>query len=75
MLVVLFPNRDLSDRKLWHVLDLFKPGDKFSDGDGSRIDVRGVIGPPKQGGEVIGCRSVGEEDTVQDRISRLGVDD
>ena len=66
VLVTLFAERDLSDGELWHVRDVFKAGDEFADGYVSGIGIRGVIGPPEQGGDVVGRGSVVEEDTVQD---------
>jgi len=69
MLVILFMDRNLSYGNLRHMGDVFEAGDDFTDGDISRIEIRGVIRSAKQSGEVIGRGSVGEEDTVQDCIS------
>jgi len=74
MLVILFPDGNHSNRKLWHVRDVFEPGDELADGNVSGVEICGVIRPPEQSSEVIGCRSVGEEDTVQDCISRRGLE-
>ena len=64
MLVTVFPYRNLRDREFRHVRDVFETRNKFPNGDISRIEIRRVIRTPKQCGEVIGCRSVGEEDAV-----------
>ena len=69
VLVNLLPERNTSDGKFWHGRDLLETRDELADGNISRVDICRVIGPPKQGGEVIGRRSIGEEDTIQDRIS------
>lgn len=45
MLVILIPDRNLSDGELWKRCDVFKAGDKFTDGDITGIEIRGVIGP------------------------------
>lgn len=69
MLVTLFPYRYLGDGNLRHLHDVFKAGDDFANGNISRIEIRGVVRPPKQGSNVIGRRSVGEEDAVQNCVS------
>ena len=69
MLVALVPERNLSNGELWHARDIFETGDEFSNGDISRVLIRRVSRPPEQDGEIIECRSVGEEDSVQDTIS------
>jgi hypothetical protein len=75
MLVTLVPDRDLGDRDLRHLRDIFEAGDEFSDGDIARVEIRGIIRPTEQGCEVIGRGGVGEEDPVHDSISRRSFED
>lgn len=75
MLVTLFSDRNFSDGDLGHLRDIFETGNEFADGNIAGIEVCGVIRPAKQGGEVIGGGSVGEEDPVQDWISGSSLED
>jgi len=75
VLVNLVPERNLSDGEFWHGRDFLEALDEFAHCDISGIEICGVIRPPKQGGEIIGRRCVGEEDTVQDCVPCRRVDD
>jgi hypothetical protein len=68
MLVRLLTEGHLGHGELWHLCNVFEPGDEFTDCDIARVEICGVIGAPKEGGEVVRRGSVGEENPVYDRI-------
>ena len=75
MLINLLPERDLSDGEFWHGRDFLETLNEFAYCDIPRVDICRVIRPSEQGGEVVGRRCVGEEDTVQYSISIRRADD
>ena len=47
MLVTLLADRNLNDGEFGHLGNVFETGNKFTNGDITRIEIRGVIGSAK----------------------------